>query len=579
MILIDRIKLETFGNRRLKYYSDLGYDVSGEYFEIDIKDLNIGSRQLVDVICDFCGKKVSIIYKEYIRNISIGNKYACCKFCGSEKAKETNIKNIGVCSHMILIETQEKTKKTNLDRYGVEFLQQSDLFREKSKKTLLDKYEVNHISKTEHFRKMFRETCLENLGVEYPMQSDSVKEKSKKTLLENYGVDNPSKSSSILNKSKNTNFVRWGNENYLITEDYKIKNLIKLSEKWNSDNIMKSELFRVGRFSISKDENYIKYLKNGCSLLKCENGHDFAIDINNYIKRSESNLPLCTRCYPIGDNISIKEGQIYEFIKNIYEGEILESYRDGLEIDIYLPDLKLGFEFNGLYWHSEKFKSKNYHIDKTNYFKERGIRIIHIWEDDWMFRRNIIESQIKNLLKINTEKIFARKCVIKEVDAKISRNFLDNSHIQGFVPSVKKIGLFYKDELMSLMTFDHFEGRKRMNNDEWNLSRFCNKLNTNVIGGASRLLKYFIRNYSPNRIISYADKDWSVGDLYYTIGFSNIGENGSDYKYIVDGKRIHKSRYKKPKLNTELSESNYMKYHGINKIYDCGKIKFEISKI
>ena len=84
-----------------------------------------------------------------------------------------------------------------------------------------------------------------------------------------------------------------------------------------------------------------------------------------------SNLPLCTICYPIDLLISIKEENLYEFIKSIYFGEIVQSYRiNRQEIDIYLPKLKIGFEFNGLYWHSDLYKDKNYHLNKTNFFKE-----------------------------------------------------------------------------------------------------------------------------------------------------------------------------------------------------------------
>ncbi len=251
-----------------------------------------------------------------------------------------------------------------------------------------------------------------------------------------------------------------------------------------------------------------------------------------------------------------------------------------MEIDIYLPELKLGFEFNGLYWHSEKYKEKSYHLDKTNYFKEKGIRIIHIWEDDWTFKSDIVKSQISNLLKINTEKIFARKCVIKEVSIKEARNFLDENHIQGFVNSTSKIGLYHNNELVSIMTFDSFEGRKKMEEGGYNLNRFCNKLGYNVVGGASKLLSYFIKENKASRIVSYADKDWSIGNLYHTLGFENIGENGPDYKYLVDNKRVHKSRYKKSKIKNiicidTLTESQATKKLGIYRIYDCGKIKFE----
>jgi hypothetical protein len=125
------------------------------------------------------------------------------------------------------------------------------------------------------------------------------------------------------------------------------------------------------------------------------------------------------------------------------------------------------------------------------------------------------------------------------------------------------------------MTFDTFEGRKKMEEGGYNLSRFCNKINTNVVGGASKLLKNFLNTYNPTRIVSYADKDWSIGSLYYILGFENIGDNDPDYKYIVENKRVHKSRYKKSKLKTELTEEKATEKLGILKIYDCGKLKFE----
>jgi hypothetical protein len=230
-----------------------------------------------------------------------------------------------------------------------------------------------------------------------------------------------------------------------------------------------------------------------------------------------------------------------------------------------------------LFWHSEEWKDKSYHLRKTNWFKERGIRIIHIWEDDWDFKGNIVKSQIKNWLGLTEIKIFARNCEVKVIDSsKISNSFLNENHIQGSVNSVLKLGLYHNGELVSLMTFDHFEGRDRMGDNEWNLSRFCTRLNTNVIGSSSKLLSYFIKGWKPKRIISYADRDWSIGDLYYKLGFSKISDSKSDYKYILDGRRVNKSRFRKSRLNTELSESEYMKKSQINRIWDCGKIKFEL---
>jgi len=328
-------------------------------------------------------------------------------------------------------------------------------------------------------------------------------------------------------------------------------------------------------FIISRDINYLKYIGSNYSLFNCKNGHEFTINIDNYHNRLRSNIELCTVCNPIGDSRSIKEDELYRFILSIYKGEVIKSYRDKLEIDIYLPEIKLGFEFNGLYWHSEKLKDKNYHSDKTKYFLEKDIRIIHIWEDDWSFNCNIVKSQIKNWLGKTDNKIWARKCEV--VQLKSVSNFLEDNHIQGIDQSSLKLGLIYNKELVSVMTFNNFEGRKRMEDSGWNLSRFCNKIETNVVGGASKLLKYFIKNYKPIRIISYADRDWSIGNLYYKLGFNNINESLPDYKYVVHNKRVHKSNFKKSKLKYSCTEKEYITSIGVDKIWDCGKIKFELN--
>ena len=580
MILNDKILISRFNNRKLKYYSELGYDISNDYFYISVHHLNSGSREIVDVECDYCKSIVKITYKEYIRNISVGliKKYSCCKKCGSDKAKESNLLKFGAISHMQLDSYKEMVKETNLERYGVEYLQQSNIFKEKSKKTILNKWGVSHYSKTDEFSNKIKNTSFDKWGVSHYSKTDDYKIKVKETSIDKWGVDNYSKTKEHRDKVKETSINKWGVDCLLKNED--IKNRIKKTniKKFGVDNVMKSEIIR-DEFIISNHNSYIKYLYDGYSLFDCDknNNHQFEIKSDNFLKRFNSNLPICTICNPIGELKSIKEKELYEYIKSIYDGEIIQSWRDGQEIDIYLPELKIGFEFNGLWWHSEKFKEKNYHVKKTNHFKDRNIRIIHIWEDDWVFKNEIIKSQIINWLGLTTFKIYARLCEVREiVDSKLTKNFLNSNHIQGYVNSKIKIGLYYKDELVSLMTFDQFEGRKRMLDSEWNLNRFCNKLNTNVVGGSSKLLNFFIISYNPYRIISYADKDWSVGNLYYKLGFYIINNSNPDYKYILDSKRVHKSKFRKNKLNTNLTESQEMMDRNVLRIWDCGKIKFEL---
>jgi hypothetical protein len=235
-----------------------------------------------------------------------------------------------------------------------------------------------------------------------------------------------------------------------------------------------------------------------------------------------------------------------------------------------LPELNIGFEFNGLFWHSDKFKDKNYHLNKLKLFKEKGIRVVNIWEDDWVYKKTIIQSQIRNILG-SSQNIFARKCEVREInDVDIVRDFMNKNHIQGFVSSKVKLGLYHSDKLVSVMMFDQFEGRLKMEKSGWNLSRFCNLCNYSVIGGASKLLKYFINKFEPIRIISYSDNSWSLGKLYESIGFNKIHETDPDYKYVVSDRRVHKSGFRKS--NTGLSESLL----DFDKIWDCGKTKWEI---
>lgn len=449
--------------------------------------------------------------------------------------------------------------------------------RDNTKKTILLKYGVDHYSKTKEYVEKVKKTSICRYGVDNFAKTDEYIEKSKKTYVDRYGVDNYTKTDEYKKKSKLTCIEKYGVDSYVKTDEFKDRFRQTCIDRYGVDHIFKSDYYYRYNFNISKNIYYINY-NNGYNLFKCDCGenHNFEIKTDDYFGRLKSNNKLCTICNPISGCSSIKEKMLLNFIQDNYNKDIINNYRDKYEIDIYLPDLKLGFEFNGLYYHSEKFKHKNYHLDKTNYFNSKGIRIIHIWEDDWVYKEQIIKSQILNWIGNTKSKIYGRNCYVKNIDTILAIDFLNNNHIQGKVNSIVKLGLYNNDNLVGVMTFDHFEGRKRMNDNEWNLSRFCNKLGINVIGGASKLLSFFIENYKPIRIISYADRDWSLGNLYHKLGFKNININKPDYKYIIDNRRIHKSRYRKSRLNTNLTESIKMSNDGILKIYDCGKIKFEM---
>lgn len=291
----------------------------------------------------------------------------------------------------------------------------------------------------------------------------------------------------------------------------------------------------------------------------------------------------CPKC---GHLVSKPESEVFEFIKANYNGKVISRDRtvlNGKELDIYLPELQLAIEFNGLIWHSEKFCDKHEILGKLNTCNKRGIRLINIFEDEWMERRPICESKLKNLLGQST-RIYARKCEIREVDASEAKNFLEENHLQGYIHAQYNIGLFYEEELVSMMSFGPL--RKNLGSvpmvNKYELYRFCNKLNLNIVGGASKLFQYFIKQYEPSEIISYADRRWSDGNLYRKLNFAEESITPQNYSYLTKNgsKRVNRFSMRKDILVKKygcpegMTEAEFCKENKYYRIYDCGSYKF-----
>jgi len=436
------------------------------------------------------------------------------------------------------------TRETNMIRYGVNYPLQNKSVLKKTKESLFNEY-----------------------GVENPFKSETIKEKIKETNIKKYGVENPFKSKIIKEKIKETNITKYGVENVTQLE----KNKIKLKNRYINNNLKKISN------NLSININHVSY-KNNLFIIKkhCNIHFEYEIPYQIYYDRVRLNIPLCTKCYPINEQSSIKEKEILLFFREELKiNNIVEKDRNllkGKEIDIFLPEFSLGIEFNGLYYHSDKFKDINYHLNKTEECKKQGIQLLHIFEDEWTYKKEIVKSIIKNKLNMVESKIYGRKTHVKEItDIGLVRDFLDNNHIQGFVGSTYKIGLFNKNELVSLMTF-------KKNKDSYELNRFCNKINASVIGGASKLLKYFIQNYKPNEIISFADKRYSNGNLYKKLNFIYLYDVQPSYTYFKNNELIrhHKFNFRKFIKENKSNESydKIMYESGYYKIYDSGLKKY-----
>ena len=422
---------------------------------------------------------------------------------------------------------------------------------EKSKQTCLEKYGVANPSQSKEIQKKKEETCLKNHGVRVGLQ---LKEKSKQTMIEKYGVANPSQSKEIQKKKQET----W-RHNFLKTHD------IHIGFDDKGDWICT------------------------CPHPSCDKCDEkiFITTQQVFNDRRRNQTEPCTKLLPIGHS---NQGTTLElFVRELLEEcniEYQTNVRDIIppkELDIYIPSKKLAIECNGVYWHS--FKEPSYHINKFLECSKQGIQLLTLWEDWLRVKPNIIKSIIKSKLGVITNRIYARNCIIKEISSKECSKFLDDNHIQGHSPSSIKLGLYYENELVSVMTFSKSRIGIGKNEDGWELVRFCNKLNTTVTGGASKLLKYFISIYDPRQVVSYSCNDISNGNLYSKLGFEK-GNSSNAYWYIDQNtfKRFHRFNFRKAKLKElgydtdNLTESQIMSNLPYWKIYDAGTTRWVLRK-
>lgn len=378
------------------------------------------------------------------------------------------------------------------------------------------------------------------------------------------------KCSTILNNHKITESIK---NKYGVDHPSKIPHVIANRKEQRIDKI-KTEIHPAELLSYVDDHIKIK-----CDI--CNKIHETHYNI--YAQRVQLDLDWrnCITGYMNGK--SNGEIELIEYIKSVYTGPI--DIRDrkilnGKELDVYLPDLKLAIEYNGLYWHSELHKDKKYHHDKWKLCNDKDITLIQIYEDEWIYKQEIIKSRLNSILNKVT-KIYARKCKIKEITYKETKIFLEENHLQGSVNSSINIGLYYLDKLVSIMTFGKpRKGLKyKTDKDEvYELYRFCNSLNISVIGGASRLFKYFINNYKPNEVFSYSALEWP-GKVYEKIGLELINISDHSYWYIIGRKRISRHVYNKQNLvkmgyDKNRTANDILKELKIYKIYGPGNKRF-----
>jgi len=426
-----------------------------------------------------------------------------------------------------LADIVSKIQKTNLKKYGHKSAMATDEIKQKRNATCIDRYGVDNPAKVERFIVNRKQTTLERFGVEHAAQSTICKERAKNTYLRKYGIDHI----SHRNMSADT-YDKLNDKTWLINEHHvKQHTLSKIADNLN---ITLSALCRY-------------YHKNN-------------IIIKNF-------------------HHSMGERELIDFIKSL-NIKCITNTRDIIspyELDIYLPEYNIAIEFNGNYWHSELLgKDKKYHLTKTIHCADKNIQLIHIFESEWIQKTDIIKSRLSSILGKN-ERIYARKCKVVTITSHESAVFLNDTHIQGNVNAKINYGLKYNGTLVAVMTFGTSRFSKK---SQYELIRFSTIQNVNVIGGAGKLLKYFIQQHSPLSIVSYCDLRFSTGKLYKTLGFvfSHNSEPNCYYFHNNNTLRLYsRIKFQKHKLNKELKHFNpaltaweNMIDNDYNRIWDCG---------
>lgn len=478
----------------------------------------------------------------------------------------------------------QKKKDTMLRDWGYEYPSQVPEIKEKMEQTSLINYGVRTPILSPIVRQKIKDTNRINLGVDFPFQSPKIIKKchttsiirhgdayacARKEYKKQTGFDNPMHSSEVKNKQKETFIKRYNADHPLKNPDVVKKRREKCYDIYNRFNSAQNHISDES-FDILNDENKFRKLVELNSITK--SARILGIDqktVSGYMKKFGIALP----------GRSSYESEIAKYLNQLGVKYIQNdsSILKPLQIDFLLEDNKIGIEFNGLYYHSQNSgnKDQKYHYNKWEKCQESGIQLITIFEDEWLDKCDIIKRKIESILNLGKKGVGARKLNIKKIPWKECEIFLNQYHIQGACsPARLNIGAFFNNELSGVMCFSTPKDK----NIQWDLVRFsCYQNNP---GMASKMLKWFETNYSPKSLVSFSDNRWSNGKLYNTLEFTQSYILGPDYHYTDYKERYRKEKFRKNRLKVlgyDISKTEsdiVMNDIGLDKIWDCGKIKW-----
>jgi len=503
------------------------------------------------------------------------------------KTKKTWLKNYGVENPNQSREIRKKIKKTNLEKYGNTCSLHGEEIKIKTKKTWLKNYGVEHPFQSKEIQEKSKQTCLERYGVECNLQLSEIKEKIKKTNLEKYGFECSLENENIKEKIKKTNLEKYGFENPwqspLIRKKIKQTNLEKYNVEFPTqskeiqEKIIQTMLEKYGVKHYSRNKEFKQKLSN--RFIKETGEH-----LSEWLQNQQEPKPGYATLVHYFFNEKISLSELENYLKNYRDYKTnLEVFTENLfdikhfnrkpeKIDLlYRPDFKLNNQIylnvDGLYWHTEEQKGKKYHFNLRQEFENNGLQIFQFYENELLEKTNIVKSIIDNAVGKTQNKIFARKCGIKSVPHKEAEIFLNQNHLMGST-TAKHIGLYYQNELVSIISYKHKKQKTICN-----VERFCSKINTNVIGGFSKLLKYLENNcleLNCKEIHNWVDLRYGTGIQLLNQGFElkkeTLGWRWTDCKTTYNRLKC-RANMDSRKL-TQQQHADELNWY---KIYDAGQ--------
>lgn len=489
----------------------------------------------------------------------------------------------------------------------------------------MERYGVSHVSKSPSIKEKKRNTTRKNYGVDYPAQNDGVKGRIRDTNINRYGNACSLHGEEVQRKVIDTNKVKYGHDNPMQNQSVKERlcesNLRKFGNRSSlhglnqlNISIAKENAIKENRKSLEEKFGRLYTLNELSAMFDRDITTISKVIINLGIEKIKGKVLYVRQCdcdslkdyFSSTENsaVSFAERTLGEFLSSVYKGKIIFNDRSVLgnnrELDIYVPEMRVAIEFDGLYWHSElpllkqgllseeeKEIVKYRHLRKTDECSAKGIRLIHIFEDEWTYSRDICKSIILSALGIYKEKIYARKCSIRELSRNEFDDFMLANHIQGTANTHHRIGLFHDGLLVQCMGFI----RNAHRTGETELNRMATALNTQVLGGFSRLLFHAVELYGFDEIYSYVANRLYDGKGYNAVGFFELYRNEPTYFYVRNAlRRYPRYDFQRKKIEAKFNEGE-LKYwnpskteevnmwrNGFGRIWDCGTTKVAFKK-